>query len=61
MNLGKWAAPVTESSATRVERSVFLQFLAVAFAIWLLAHMAGEVGFEPTMMLVTSIRLHGGK
>ncbi len=47
--------------ATRVERSVFSQFLAVAFTIWLLAHTVGEAGIEPTLMLVTSVRLRGAK
>lgn len=45
---------------TRVERSVFQ---TVAFPVWLLAHMAGEAGFEPTttVSLVTSVRLRGVK
>ena len=45
--------------ATRVERSVFSQFLAVAFTVWLLGRKVAEAGFEPTMMLVTSVRLRG--
>ena len=40
---------------------MFAQFRAVAYTIWLLAHLAGEVGFEPTFLLVTSIRLRGVK
>ena len=44
-------------SITRVERSVFSQFLAVAFTIWLLPRLVGEAGFEPALMLVTPGRL----
>ncbi len=47
--------------ATRVERSVFSQFLAVAFTIWLLPRLVGEAGFEPALMLVTPGRLRNAK
>ena len=48
-------------SITRVERSVFSQFLAVAFTIWLLPRLVGEAGFEPALMLVTPGRLRNAK
>src|SRR6266566_1528158 len=40
--------------ATRVERSVFR---LLPFPVRLLAHNAGEAGFEPALMLVTPGRL----
>src|SRR2546427_3321445 len=48
-------------SITRVERSVFSQFLAVAFTIWLLPGLVGEAGFEPALILVTPGRLRNAK